>query len=302
MPLETIPSQDANTFLSWLQYEEEDENDDTISVRKESGEMRQSTSRPPLFPTTTMDPLIRLERIDSMRRYNSLLSSANTSNNSLTENPSVNSMLSNRIKSVSDKQEKNEETKMSDSIVNSLQLNHSNVDVSSIFDDHFDDETSEAIVDTRDVDWNIWNTLSEDYEIYGYGQRSLPFQILGTSASDEASHPHCLSPPLMESLSNFLPYKLTDQNFWMKYSLVRDGASLFTLLKNIRASRHTLIALETTDGDVFGSFTSTSWCVVNFLFFHPNHVYALQTDVFHYQLSGKEIVSSSALENHFYGK
>jgi hypothetical protein len=63
----------------------------------------------------------------------------------------------------------------------------------------------------------------------------------------------------MESLSNFLPYSLTHQNFWMKYSLVRDGASLFTLLQNVRASKHTLIALETTGGDVFGAFTSTPW-------------------------------------------
>jgi hypothetical protein len=90
-------------------------------------------------------------------------------------------------------------------------------------------------------------------------QSSLPFYILGTSAKDESATPHVLSPPLMESLQNFLPDSVCESNFWLKYSLVRDGADLISLLQNVRGSKHTFIAIETVDGEVFGSFTSSPW-------------------------------------------
>ena len=47
--------------------------------------------------------------------------------------------------------------------------------------------------------------------------------------------------------------------FWLKYSLVRDGASLPSLLRNIRDTKRTLIAIETVEGEVFESFTSSPW-------------------------------------------
>ena len=43
------------------------------------------------------------------------------------------------------------------------------------------------------------------------------FKILGTSANDVNSHPHVLSPPLMDALTNFLPPEIQGQNFWMRY-------------------------------------------------------------------------------------
>lgn len=86
------------------------------------------------------------------------------------------------------------------------------------------------------------------------------FKILGTSADDVTAQPHVLSPPLMESLLSFLPESLSSgQNFWLKFSLVRDGASLETLLRYVRAAPNTIIAIETTNGNVFGSFTSSTW-------------------------------------------
>eukprot|EP00593_Proboscia_inermis_P008828 CAMPEP_0171314094 /NCGR_PEP_ID=MMETSP0816-20121228/48767_1 /TAXON_ID=420281 /ORGANISM="Proboscia inermis, Strain CCAP1064/1" /LENGTH=273 /DNA_ID=CAMNT_0011802535 /DNA_START=102 /DNA_END=923 /DNA_ORIENTATION=+ len=63
----------------------------------------------------------------------------------------------------------------------------------------------------------------------------------------------------MESLEEFVSTAASHQNFWMKYSLVRDGANISTLLKNIRGAKHTIIAIETVKGDVFGSFTSSPW-------------------------------------------
>jgi hypothetical protein len=91
------------------------------------------------------------------------------------------------------------------------------------------------------------------------GAIKAPFKILGTTADDVCCHPHVLSPPLMESLLAFVPESLTDCNFYLKYSLVRDGASLKTLLRNTRASSNCFLAIETVDGHVFGAFTSQPW-------------------------------------------
>mmetsp|Transcript_21792 Transcript_21792/g.47567 ORF Transcript_21792/g.47567 Transcript_21792/m.47567 type:complete len:677 (-) Transcript_21792:46-2076(-) len=85
------------------------------------------------------------------------------------------------------------------------------------------------------------------------------FKIIGTSADDIAAHPHVLSPPLMDSLLNFVPDSIADQNFWLKFSLVRDGANLDILKRYVRAAPNTILAIETTNGDVFGAFTSSPW-------------------------------------------
>jgi len=85
------------------------------------------------------------------------------------------------------------------------------------------------------------------------------FKILGTSLDDARALPHVLSPPLMDSLLSFVPDHLSDNNFWLKYSLCRDGASLDILKRYCRAATYTILAIETTNGDVFGSFTSAPW-------------------------------------------
>jgi hypothetical protein len=95
--------------------------------------------------------------------------------------------------------------------------------------------------------YNAWDVLVDEYSI-GYGFRDLPFQILGTSADDGSAKPHVMSPPLMESLSYFFPESVANENWWLKYSLIRDGASMYTMLQRIRGSTHTLIAIETVDG------------------------------------------------------
>ena len=122
----------------------------------------------------------------------------------------------------------------------------------SLLDGSEDDDVSAE----TDQYYDSWHVLTEDGEDHDF---CFAFQILGTSADDSASMPHVLSPPLMESLLHFLPYSVSEQNYFMKYSLIRDGASFISLLQNIRGSTHTLIALETTDGEVFGSFTSSPW-------------------------------------------
>lgn len=113
-----------------------------------------------------------------------------------------------------------------------------------------------ATMETNDMQFDAWDVFKDDYV---KETMDLPFEIFGTSATDVSSMPHVLSPPLIDSLRHFVPDRLFHNNLWMKYSLIRDGASLSILLRNIRGSQHTLLAIETVEGDVFGCFTSTPW-------------------------------------------
>jgi hypothetical protein len=107
--------------------------------------------------------------------------------------------------------------------------------------------------------FDAWNVLHDDY-VNGYGGGgTLGFSILGTSASDESAQPHVLSPPLMESLQAFMPHSKVGQNFFLKYSMVRDGATLPALLRRARGVQYSILAVETIDGEVFGSFTAQPW-------------------------------------------
>jgi hypothetical protein len=63
----------------------------------------------------------------------------------------------------------------------------------------------------------------------------------------------------MESLQDYLPFSLRGENFWMKYSLVRDGASIISFLQKARGAKHGILAAETVDGEVFGALTGDSW-------------------------------------------
>lgn len=65
----------------------------------------------------------------------------------------------------------------------------------------------------------------------------------------------------MECLQGFFPFAVTQDNFWLKYSLVRDGASIETLLSKVAACKWTILAIETINGEVFGSFTGSPWRV-----------------------------------------
>ncbi|VEU39624.1 unnamed protein product [Pseudo-nitzschia multistriata] len=111
----------------------------------------------------------------------------------------------------------------------------------------------------REQRFDAWNIIQDEY-VNGYGGAgTLGFSIFGTSLDDEASKPHVLSPPLMESLQAFLPSSKSGQNFHMKYSMIRDGASLQTLLRKARGIKYSILAIETIDGEVFGSFTGQAW-------------------------------------------
>jgi hypothetical protein len=138
-------------------------------------------------------------------------------------------------------------------------------------DQDSDDEHSSEISKQSGRKWNpftdvnSWIDGNEGVEIDDGGNpalptpTSMPFKILGTSANDTSCHPHVLSPPLMEGLQAFMPESLQEYHHWLKYSLVRDGANLMTMLRHCRASPYTILAIETTEGHVFGSFTTHAW-------------------------------------------
>ena len=120
--------------------------------------------------------------------------------------------------------------------------------------------------------FDAWQVMNDEYaEEFGFNyepdvesldeEHRQTFQIIGTAADDLTAQPHVLSPPVMESLMNFVPDALSAENWWLKYSLVRDGASLETMQNYTRAAQYTVIAIQTTKGDVFGSFNTAPWQV-----------------------------------------
>jgi len=202
--------------------------------------------------------MMRLERVEAMRKYKSMVSSFTT--RSTLDDSFLSSIGGGVIKPdlVFDLRETRKslsQDEVSTLLHAKMDLNRSMLNITSLMDPIDDDQSLDLNADDGQH-YDCWNVLSDDNDEHGY---SIPFEILGTSADDVASTPHVLSPPLMESLHHFVPYSVSEQNFFMKYSLVRDGASFTSLLQHIRGSLRTIIALETTDGEVFGSFTSTQW-------------------------------------------
>lgn len=122
-----------------------------------------------------------------------------------------------------------------------------------------DDDDSWKLGDDEEDYYDSWKVIEDEYANGYGGGGTLPFRILGTSADDVDAHPHVLSPPLMESLQAFLPASQTGSNFWMKYSLVRDGAAMHTFLQYARGAKYSILAIETLEGEVFGAFTSEPW-------------------------------------------
>ena len=78
--------------------------------------------------------------------------------------------------------------------------------------------------------------------------------ILGTHQHDSACTPHVLTLPLMNALRKHLPTRCTESNFWLRYSLLRDGASHHSMEAKAGLAKCTIMAIETLNGEVFGCF------------------------------------------------
>ncbi|CAJ1967388.1 unnamed protein product [Cylindrotheca closterium] len=88
------------------------------------------------------------------------------------------------------------------------------------------------------------------------------FEILApqdTLDEGQAEEVQVLNPDIMEDLQSHLPLSKKGESFWLQYSLIRDGASMDSLLYKIRNTDHCVLAIETVDGDVFGAYTTKRW-------------------------------------------
>mmetsp|Transcript_14755 Transcript_14755/g.27741 ORF Transcript_14755/g.27741 Transcript_14755/m.27741 type:complete len:985 (+) Transcript_14755:1829-4783(+) len=100
--------------------------------------------------------------------------------------------------------------------------------------------------------------LEDSFEIV-LSDNSL--QIIDTSVHDVSKGVSLLTQPLLESLLSFLPEELSHGKVWLNYSLLRDGASLQTLTQHVGSSSTNLMILQTSNGDVFGCYTSSPWTI-----------------------------------------
>ncbi len=123
-------------------------------------------------------------------------------------------------------------------------------------------DTSEALDDPQGL-YGITETYSDPpapSEEHGHNQLPLPFP---TSMSESTQHlpssDVVLKEAIMEELQDHLPFCKRGESFWLQYSMVRDGASLSSLLAKVSDSESTILAIETVEGEVFGAFCSLPW-------------------------------------------
>ena len=148
-------------------------------------------------------------------------------------------------------------------IKNETRMREMNVD-STTFEVLLQDKDDDSSSDEKDDSSTVVNKSMDPlvrFDGWSFHQKDdqYPFQILG--ADDNDIQPRVLTPSIMEALRGFFPFNVSESNFWLKYSLVRDGASLATLLSRVRASTYTIVGVETNHGEVFGSFTGSPWRV-----------------------------------------
>jgi len=118
-------------------------------------------------------------------------------------------------------------------------------------EDDFSDISSIQAEDCVQI-YDVWNVLKNQYLLYGGGN------TLGVVDGDFCLRP-VLSSPLIAALREKLPYALSNDRFWMKYSSLRDGASISSLYQQVGGSMYTIIAIESSEGFIFGSFTTQPW-------------------------------------------
>jgi len=131
-----------------------------------------------------------------------------------------------------------------------------------------DEALPESIEITSSRDYNN-NNEKADYLVRFDGwsfqnSSDYPFSMLGVENAGTNNinlNPRVFTPDIMDALRGFMPLHKADDNFWLRFSLVRDGASFTRLLASVRASVYTLIGVETNHGEVFGSFTGQPWSV-----------------------------------------
>lgn len=140
------------------------------------------------------------------------------------------------------------------------------------------------LLDDRDKDDETAELEDDDLD------DDTTFCVLAHSIDDFLDCPTVLTPPIMDGLRAFLPFAVQHDNFWLKYSLIRDGASMYTLLNNTRNSSRTIIAIETDQGEVIGCFTSSPWRI------QPNGYYG-SAEAFLWRLKKSRFTRCASVED-----
>ena len=97
---------------------------------------------------------------------------------------------------------------------------------------------------------------------YEHDEDGTPYKLLlGNQLSCSPHRSLILDTARREALRGFLPHVVSEENFWLKFVLTTHGCSLGTLLHSVRASKYTLLCIETDRGTVFGTFTGSPWRV-----------------------------------------
>mmetsp|Transcript_34323 Transcript_34323/g.38429 ORF Transcript_34323/g.38429 Transcript_34323/m.38429 type:complete len:936 (-) Transcript_34323:72-2879(-) len=124
-------------------------------------------------------------------------------------------------------------------------------------------DDSSAVTSTTDAKDDTSMRWKDHIIAPGVDFDKVSFFIIGTHNNDKPCMPHVLHPSIMHALQNHLPLCCESSNFWLKYSMVRDGASAYSLEVKSGLAKHTVMAVETLNGDVFGCFMSKPWIKTN---------------------------------------
>jgi len=126
----------------------------------------------------------------------------------------------------------------------SIEIEHNEIEavVDSGFDGYGKQSESAETTKPDEYSYRTWELIDDCID-----------PILGMT-DDIPKSSRVLSPPLIDSLRNFLPFSLSEDHFWLKYSLARDGANLQSLYHCVRQSPETILAIETANGEIFGAF------------------------------------------------
>jgi len=87
-----------------------------------------------------------------------------------------------------------------------------------------------------------------------------------TDSETYTNFDYALTQSLMRKMQKFFPYGKRGDSFWLQYSMIRDGASLDSLLDMVhrdsndtRNNIHSVLAIETVEGELFGAFLTNTW-------------------------------------------
>lgn len=161
-----------------------------------------------------------------------------------------------------DDESENDQENNSDSIVCTSSRRCS---TSSIFDEDAKQERQSFRIFSSEADGDMSTTMEADGggDNDDHDHRQGPIAPSGSFSlplpQDSSLPDVVLGEDIMEELQEHLPLCKRGESFWLQYSLVRDGASLDILLDKVRDSEHTILAIETLEGEIFGAFCSRPW-------------------------------------------